>query len=269
MNVKNRAMLVFMALIITTLLTGFLIGCEAENGDTGTITGSGKLTTIEKDFSDFDQIEAGPSFEIDLTQSDTYSISITTDENLIDYIVVSESGGTLELSLKGKTSLDFTSLIAEITMPTLAGLDFAASTQGTVQGFNSSSDLDIDLAASSSLVMNDISVGKITCNITTSSGVFGSVSADRAIFNISASGIVELEGSANDMTINASASSMAKLDNFPVENADITVSASSHAWIQATGTLDADVIASSYLRYLGEPTLGDIHVDDSSMIQQG
>jgi len=269
MNVKNRVMLVFTALIITTLLTVFFTGCEAENGDTGTITGSGKLTTIEKDFSDFDQIAAGPSFEIDLTQSDTYSISITTDDNLIDYILVSESGGTLELSLKGKTSLDFTSLTAVITMPTLAGLYFGASTQGTAQGFNSSNDLDVGLAASSSLVMNDMSVGTITCHITASSSVFGSVSTDRAIFNISASSTVELEGSANDMIVNASASSIAKLDSFPVENADITVSASSHAWIQSTGTLDANVIASSYLRYLGEPTLGDIHVDDSSMIQQG
>jgi hypothetical protein len=256
------------ALIIALLLLGFLTGCQVGNGDTDTIIGSGELVTDEKDYSDFNRIQAGPSFEVNVTQSDIYSISITTDDNIIEYVVVSKLGDTLKLSLKENTSLDFTSLIAEITMPELPELYFEASTRGTIQGFSSSHDLIIDLLASSSLGMSDMAVGNIICNISASSSVFGSILADEAIFNISASSSVELNGSANDMIVDVSAASNARLAEFLVENAEVTVSASSRAWVQPSGRLDADVAAVSHLKYLGEPTLGDINVDLTSTIEQ-
>ncbi len=266
---KKKISLIGILFIITASLLGISTGCEEGNGDTDNIVGSGNLITINKDFNNFYRVEAGPSFTVNLTYSNIYKISVTTDDNLMDYVTVSKSGETLKLNLKENTSPDFTSLIVEITMPTLSELYLEASTHGTIQGFNSLNDLYVELSASSTLLMNDMTIDLITSDIAASSSLFGDILVNKAIFKISASSVIELEGSANDMTLDVSASSTAKLDNFLVESIDAKISASSHAWVFSSVNLDANVSALSYLSYLGEPTLGDIDIDSSSIIQHG
>jgi hypothetical protein len=55
----------------------------------GWVVGSGELVTEEKDFTDFTIVEVGWSFEVEISQSDSYSINITADDNMLDYIEVS------------------------------------------------------------------------------------------------------------------------------------------------------------------------------------
>ena len=52
----------------------------------GRVVGSENLVTKEKDFSDFTIVEVGSGFEVEITQSSSYSINITADDNMFDYI---------------------------------------------------------------------------------------------------------------------------------------------------------------------------------------
>ena len=64
------------------------------------IVGSGTLDTEKMTFTDFTIVEVGWGFDVDIDQSDSYSISITADDNIFDYIETSKTGNTLKIGLK-------------------------------------------------------------------------------------------------------------------------------------------------------------------------
>ena len=80
---------VFMAVLLTS---GLLVGCAGDAGDV--VEGSGNLDTQEMDFSGFTRVEAGHAFEVEIVHSASYSVSITADDNLFEYIEVSKKGET-------------------------------------------------------------------------------------------------------------------------------------------------------------------------------
>lgn len=69
----------------------------------GRVIGSGDLVTEEKDVSDFTIVEVGSGFEVEITQSSSYSINITADDNLFDYIQVSKTG---DIKTSGGSTLE-------------------------------------------------------------------------------------------------------------------------------------------------------------------
>ena len=63
----------------------------------GIIIGSGNLTTRNFDLSDFAEIAAQSGFQLELVQSSTFSVEVTADDNVMDYIDVYKSGNTLRI----------------------------------------------------------------------------------------------------------------------------------------------------------------------------
>jgi len=235
---KKAMVAVLMAVL---LASGLLAGCV------GWVPGSGNLNTQEFNFSDFTRVEAGSAFQVEIAQSDTYSISITADDNLFDSIQVSKEGETLKIGLK-RAIPSFRTLKAEITMPDLYGLKLSGAARGTVEGFSSSHDFILDLSGAS----------KVT----------GDITAGDADFDVSGAGTVQLQGSASDLAIAASGASRVELDNFPVNNADVTLGGASRATVNLDGRLDADLSGASKLSYIGEPTMGDINTSGGSTLSR-
>ena len=46
------------------------------------------MATWEYEFADFTNVDGSSAFTVDITQSDSYSVSITVNENLLDYLNV-------------------------------------------------------------------------------------------------------------------------------------------------------------------------------------
>ena len=69
---------------------GWLTGCLGCAGDIiediGGIVGSGELETREMEYSGFERLDIGSAFEVDITRGDSYSVIITADDNVIEYI---------------------------------------------------------------------------------------------------------------------------------------------------------------------------------------
>jgi hypothetical protein len=189
--------------------------------------GSGQLTTEEMNFSDFTIVECEKGFEVVITQSSSYSVRITADDNVFDYIQVSKTGDRLNIGLKPNDYRDLT-LRAEITMPDLYELQLSSGSHGTIEGFSSTHKLVLGLSGGSH--------------------------------------IKRAEGSASDLFINASGGSHVDLSNFPVHNANVILSGGSHTTINLDGRLDADLRGGSHLYYIGDPTLGDISTSGGSQV---
>jgi hypothetical protein len=74
----------------------FLASCSDD-----TITGSGRLVTETRDVSDFTSISSEGVFEINITESETQSVEVTADDNIIHNVKTTVSGKELSLYLKG------------------------------------------------------------------------------------------------------------------------------------------------------------------------
>jgi len=258
-SMKKAIVAVLMAVLLTS---GLLVGCIG-----GVVRGSGNLDTREFNFSDFSRVEVGSAFEVKVVQSDSYSVSVTADDNLFDYIKVSKQGTTLKIYLKTAQYIATTTR-AEITMPQLRGLELSGATHGTVSGFSSTENVDIEVSGASSLDLVDVSAGNAKFDVSGASKVAGDLIAGNVNFDVSGASTVQLEGSANDTAIEASGASRVELAGFTVNNADVRLSGASSGTVNLDGRLDADLSGASKLSYIGEPTMGNINTSGSSTLSR-
>ena len=250
-------------LVAILLSSGLLAGCV------GGVGGSGNLDTQEFNFSGFNRVDVGHAFEVEIIQSDSYSVSITADDNLFKHIQVSKQGETLKIGLKLPPSrLLFTTLRAKITMPELYALELSGATRGTVEGFSSTEDFELELSGASSLDISDMAADDIEFDLSGASKVTGDITAGDAEFDVSGASKVRLQGSASDIVIDASGASQLSLDNFPGDNADIKLSGASWATVNLDGRLDVDLSGASKLDYIGEPTMGNIEISGGSTLSR-
>lgn len=250
-------------LVVVLLISELLAGCV------GGVGGSGNLDTQEFNFSDFTLVDVGSAFEVEIIQSDSYSVSITADDNLFKYIQVSKKGETLKIGLKLVPSRPlFTTLGAKITMPDIYGLELSGATRSMIQGFRSSHDFILDLSGASRLGISDMSTGDIRFDISGASKASGDITASDADFDLSGASTVQLQGSAKDIRVEASGASRLELDHFQVNNADVELSGASRGAVNLDGRLDADLSGASKLSYIGEPTMGDIYTSGGSTLSR-
>ena len=193
----------------------------------GHVVGSGNLVTEDYNYSDFTGVDVESGFEVEITQSSSYSTNITTDDNMLDYVEVSSPGNKLTISLKWGYSYQDVTLRAKIIMPDLHELEFSGGTIGNVEGFTSSHDFALSLSGGST---------------------------------------ISLEGAANDLTISGSGGSLLHLSDFPVHNATVNLSGGSDATINLDGRLAGNLSGGSHLKYVGNPTAVVVNTSGGSTV---
>jgi hypothetical protein len=212
------------------------------------LVGSGNLDTKQYDFANFTEVEIGSAFEFEIKQSGSYSINVTADDNVMDYVQVSQEGQTLIIRLRRFISIGPVTLRASVTMPQLHGLTASGASHGTISDFSSTEDLEIKVSGAS----------KVT----------GDIIAGNVEFNISGASNIQLGGSANDLDAGVSGASHLNLDDFTVNNADVNMSGASSGTVNLNGRLDANLSGASTLWYIGEPTSTDINTSGGSTVSK-
>jgi hypothetical protein len=110
------------AIIALALCSVLLLGgCGGVlGGASREVTGSGNLVSKDYDLSGFETIDAGSNFNVNVTRGDGFAVKVTADDNMIDNLRVTSSGGKLTLGLKpGAWSLNNVTMKAEVTLPAL------------------------------------------------------------------------------------------------------------------------------------------------------
>jgi len=246
------------------------------------LVGSGNLETEEYAFADFTAVEIDSAFEFQIEQSSSYSINVTTDDNVMDYVQVSKDGQTLKIGLRtglriGSVTLSIgfgifprlesVTLKASVTMPQLRELTVSGASRGTVSEFSSTEDLNVKVSGASR-VTGDITAGDAAIDVSGASRVTGDITAGNVEFGISGASTIQLEGSADDIDANVSGASHLNLDAFTVNNADVNFSGASSGTVNLNGRLDANLSGASTLWYIGEPIMGDINTSGASTISK-
>jgi hypothetical protein len=241
--------LITAVLVVVLITSGLLVGCTGVR-----VTGSGNVISKTFEFSDFTGIKVENGLQVELTKSGTFSVEVTADDNVMEYIEISKSGDTLRIRPKGNVAFREATLTVKVTMPELYKIELSGGSHASASGFDSLHDLSVRLSGGSHvsdiLTPSDITAGDVD-------------------FNLSGGSHVTLSGSADDLNVKCSGGSHIDLEGFSVNNADINLSGGSHATVNVGGTLNAKLSGGSKAYYIGEPTMGDNDIDwDSDLIKK-
>ena len=291
---KKLLIICLTLLAVSTML--LLTGCSAIFHTSGT----GQIVEKTYDFKDFTNVEISNAYQYEITQSDNYSVVVSTPESLVDHLDIHISGNTLYIGMKF-VLFSSSNLKITITMPQLINLSVTGACDGTATGFDSNSNLEIYLSGASRLDANfkagitklDIyGDSRITGNLTAadteiilsgasdlnmtmqtgnmvitasgSSDIRGSLQAADCQFNLSGASTCNISGAAGKTIIAASGASDFISSGFTVQTADVKLTGASDASIRVNGTMNVDISGASTLNYSGNPTIGKIDISGAS-----
>jgi len=259
MSMKKVA--IYLALVLVIAALPAAAGC-------GVITGTGKIATWEMDFKDFNKIEVGNAFEVEITRSDTYRVSITIDEVLYEYLKIDQRGNTLRIGLKPNYTYTGTKQQAVIYLPDLHRLELSGASRAVVSGFSVSHSLDFELSGASQMELGPTMAGNSDFELSGASRVNGYIQMDDGNFDLSGASRLELSGSGDDISIKASGASNVRLPDFPVNTVEVDLSGASRAVIKVSDRMDVNLSGASRLEYSGDPKLGSLNVSGGSSINR-
>jgi hypothetical protein len=253
-------------IITLSVILGVTLLVSACNGIGPVVIGSSQMETGEFDMKDFNKVDVGGYCKLDVSQSDSYSVTITANQNLFDYLTVINDNGTLKINLKPFHTFNFVKMDVRITMPALNGLQLSGASRGEVTGFVSTNDLNVDISGASKMNLNDIEAGDTSFEISGASTLTGNIKVTEIDFNISGASTVELKGSANMVDVQASGASTVRLADFPTGRAKFNLSGASNGTTDVSDKLDIILSGASRLVYSGNPNLGSISISGASTL---
>ena len=201
----------------------------------------------EMQFSDFTAVEVKDGFEVEITQSDKYSVTVIADNDLYENLKVRHQNDTLQIYIDPPYTHIISNKRVLITMPELHQLDLSMNSRGTITGFRSSDDLTLNLALGSRLS--------------------GDIEAENVICNIESGSNATLVGKAYELILDASAGSTMECSELEVTQASVTLNSGSKATVNVEETMSVDLRLGSSLTYIGDPAITKIEISGGSTMK--
>lgn len=196
----------------------------------------GPLQEMERGYSvvDFDRLEMGDAFHIQVEQGDFFEVTAKGDRRNIEDLVVSKEGSTLVIRYRHLRQRRHDTRII-ITMPELYAINFSGASDARVYGFGAAGHFDVYLSGAS------------VCQLDVASAHVKAV--------LSGASYLNLHGDGEVLEADLSGASALKAFGFPVSRADVLVSGASDGDVTVRDHLEVVATGGSHLAYRGQPTV--------------
>ncbi len=205
---------------------------KSTSSKSGCIEGSGNSTTVKRQMASFTKVNILGNYTVTLTQDSSYLVSITADDNLMQYIATNVSNGTLSISttdnLCGSDSISITIGVGTLTSLQVAGQD-------TVSGTLTAETISIQSSGHDTITL--------------------SLTATSVNSNISGQSTFNLTGSATSHSINVSGQGTLNALGFPVQSFTTQTSGSGTYQVNVSTTMTLHTTGKSVVKYEGNPTI--------------
>ena len=215
-------------------------------GCTKHLTGSGNVVTRQITVTSFSKMEVSYAFAVQLSLGDPPEVTVRVDDNLVDDLDVGVAGETLRIGLKGGLAVNHATLEADVTVPSLVGIDMSGASTLKAQGPLASSPFELSLSGASTFD--------------------GELALDHAAIGLSGASHAVLAGSAKTVEASVSGASQIEAEDLSLDSLTIDLSGASHAAVAVTGTISASASGASNLTYSGTPTFTRKDVSGGSAI---
>jgi hypothetical protein len=210
--------------------------------------GSGDLITETRQVSGFEAVEFSGAGDVEIIQDGTESITIETDDDVMEHVTTEVRGGTLYVGL------DFDGPIS--IMPTEMNVTLHVSELNEI-GASGAWDVRAESIETDSLEARISGAGSVRIDTLT---------ADDLTVEVSGAGDVEIGGEVVSQRISLSGAGKYRAGDLQSETASIDISGAGEATLWATETLDVEVSGAGQVDYYGSPQVsfdqsgaGDVH----------
>ena len=234
---------------LTLAISLSLLGISESNAQWGNkkVVGSGNVTTKTVNTGNYDGIKGVGSMDIHLEKGTEGNITVTTDDNLHEYLEIEVKDNMLVIKTKKNTYLK-TKKGIHITVP-----------------FNDIS--EVSLVGSGDIDTKDtIKTDELEVRVTGSGDVDLALEANMVDANITGSGDMVLSGSTNSLDVSVTGSGDFKGSDLVSQNTEARVSGSGDARVVAKQSLKARVNGSGDITYSGNPEKSDTKTSGSGDI---
>lgn len=237
-------------LIRLSLVAGLLIaGVQEVQAQWGNkkVVGNGNVTTKTINTGNYDAIKGVGSMDVHLEKGSEGNITVTTDENLQEYIIVEVKDGALvirtkkNIYLKTKKGIHVTVPFQDISEVSLVG----------------SGDID---------TKDPITANNLEVNVTGSGDVVLEVNSKMLEAKVTGSGDMELSGTTDELEVRVSGSGDFKGFDLQAQNTTASVSGSGDVKVVAKNSIKARVNGSGDIVYRGNPERSDTKTSGSGDI---
>ncbi|MBV9962319.1 MAG: DUF2807 domain-containing protein [Parafilimonas sp.] len=223
-----------------TYLTAFILFIaflSCNNPLNKTIHGDGTVTTSERKLSSFTNISCAGSYDVELTQGNSTSVKIETDQNIQSYIITEINGNELRIhSEKGINLSPSKKIKLYITTGKLEGFSLAGSGNIiTANKFSGGDHLDLDISGSGNMHF-DVNTPSISSSI-------------------SGTGDIYLTGETRNSKINIAGSGNYHAENLKAENAAVEIAGSGDAHLFADSTININIAGVGNVYYKGNAAI--------------
>lgn len=185
--------------------------------------------------NNFDGLDMGNAFNVKVKRANTYSIIAHGDQSDLDDLeAYINRDGDLVVRYR-HTRLKRYRMDIDISMPTLAFVNFSGAVRGTIDGFEGLKSLELNLSGASS---------------TTFMG-----SSDKVRIDLSGASDITLKGKGSIINGQLSGASRFEAADYVIEDADLDLSGASFVRLNVRKTLRVSASGASTVRYRGMPDI--------------
>lgn len=217
------------------------------------VKGNGNVVTIERTTSNYDAISVAGWFDVELVDGREGKLTLTGEENLLEYIETEVKNG--KLVIKVEKGINLSPSIWKkgvlITIPVESINSVTLSGSGDIIGKKKIKTTDFESSVSGS--------GDVTL----------AIEAESISSTVSGSGNMNLSGRAKNLNIQVSGSGDVKAFDLEAEDVKVTVSGSADVKVTANKSLVARVSGSGDINYKGNPEKIDSKSSGSGSISKG
>ena len=199
-------------------------------------TGSGNVITEKRTVGSFSGISVSNAIDVEVKIGPVAAVEVEADDNIIEHIVTSVSGGILKIGIENLHSISNSHLKVYITNPVLKSVNANSSAEVKV--------LDV--------IKDD---GKLSFHASSSADIEAEVEAPEVEAEASSSGSVTLTGRTKNYKAEVSSSGDIKSAGLLSENTDVSANSSGSADVHASISLNADASSSGSIDYHGAATV--------------
>ena len=227
-----------LAIMVTTI--ALMTSCSVE--DPGPRQDDERRFTV----TDFDRLEIGDGFHVEVRHGGTYSVLVRGDRRNLDDLVVRTNGETLVVRYDDYRQRRHQTYIT-ITMPSLRAVYFSGGVQAEIDGFHDAGIFDAYLSGGSFCQLH--------------------ATIERLQAVLSGGSHLSVRGNGDSITADLSGGSLLKAFSFPAKMGALSLSGASYAEISVDTSLDVKASGASQVRYRGTPVL-KVEVSSASAVQQ-
>jgi hypothetical protein len=231
------------------------------------------LNSQQKDFptEKFTKVSISVKSTVYIEQGENYKLDIKTDDNTLEKISVKFKSDELQIECKKGCKID-EAVIINITAPTLNAISLAGSSELFIQKTFETDQLDLSLAGSGKMNMNDLKAGKLSASVAGSGKLaINQLISDKVSASVAGSGNIMLKGGTQGSVEDFSIAGSGNIDasEFKAAVVKVEIAGSGDCRVFAVEKLDISIAGSGNVYYKGKPEIKKETAGSGSIKQIG